>query len=46
MKINIKNLRGVGLCPKTPLNIAGSLTDPAISDPIPNTDAPAPNKAP
>lgn len=39
-------LPGVGLCPKIPLNIAGTLIDPAISDPIPNRDAPAPIKAP
>lgn len=36
----------VGLWPKIPLNIAGNLIDPAISDPIPIKEAPDPNRAP
>lgn len=36
----------VGLWPKIPLNIAGTRIDPAMSEPTPNNDAPAPISAP
>lgn len=36
----------VGLWPKTPLNIPGTRIDPAMSEPRPNTVAPAPFNAP
>lgn len=36
----------VGLCPKMPLYSDGMRIDPAISEPIPITEAPAPSKAP
>lgn len=39
------NKPGDGLCPNIPLNIAGILIDPAISDAIPQTDAPLPTNA-
>lgn len=36
----------VGLWPKIPLNNAGTRIDPAISEPIPNNEAPLPISAP
>lgn len=36
----------VGLCPHIPLNMAGTRIEPAISDPMPNSEAPAPINAP
>ena len=29
---------GVGLCPNIPVNMGGSRSDPAMSDPMPITD--------
>jgi len=40
------NLPDVGLCPKMPFKKAGSLIEPAMSEPIPITEAPAPSNAP
>jgi len=34
------------LCPKTPFKKAGTLIEPAMSEPIPITEAPAPSNAP
>jgi len=38
-------LLGVGLWPKTPQNIAGSLADPAMSETRLRIEAPAPTRA-
>jgi len=40
------NLPDVGLCPKMPLKKAGTLIEPAKSEPIPITEPPAPSNAP
>lgn len=40
------DLPDVGLCPKTPVKKAGILIEPAKSEPIPITEAPAPSNAP
>lgn len=40
LKFIVNILPGVGLCPKTPQNMAGRRIDPAISEHIPNIEAP------
>lgn len=39
-------LPDVGLYPKMPFKNAGTLIEPAMSEPIPITEAPAPSNAP